>query len=116
MKINYFWIPEKIGKSIYIKEDKLPFFYPHLHRHVEIQITWVLSGEGTVIIGNNMKPFQSGDLFVIGANQPHLFKSNPCYFEPDSQKKIQQAAAFGPSKTCRKRIRTQEKTQPTCNA
>jgi AraC-like DNA-binding protein len=81
-------MPEKIGKSIHIKEDKLPYFYPHLHRHVEIQITWVLSGEGTVVIGNNMKPFQSGDLFVIGANQPHLFKSNPCYFEPDSRKKI----------------------------
>lgn len=88
MKIINFTMPEKIGKSIHIKEDKLPYFYPHLHRHVEIQITWVLSGEGTIVIGNNMKPFQSGDLFVIGANQPHLFKSNPCYFEPDSRKKI----------------------------
>jgi cupin superfamily acireductone dioxygenase involved in methionine salvage len=88
VKIINFTIPEKIGKSIHIKEDKLPYFYPHLHRHVEIQITWVLSGEGTIVIGNNMKPFQPGDLFVIGANQPHLFKSNPCYFEPDSRKKI----------------------------
>lgn len=72
----------------------LPYFYPHLHRHVEIQITWILAGNGTLVIGNNMQPFQSGDLFVIGANQPHLFKSDPCYFDQDSQKKIHSLSIF----------------------
>ena len=94
MKVINFTIPEKIGNSIHLKEDKLPYFYPHLHRHVEIQITWVLSGEGTLVIGNNMKPFQPGDLFVIGPNQPHLFKSDPCYFQPDSCKKIHSLSLF----------------------
>lgn len=94
MKVINFTIPEKIGSSVHVKEDKLSYFYPHLHRHVEIQITWVLSGEGTLVIGNNMQPFQSGDLFLIGANQPHLFKSDPCYFDPDSRKKIHSLSIF----------------------
>lgn len=94
MKVINFTIPEKIGSSIHVKEDKLPYFYPHLHRHVEIQITWILSGEGTLVIGNSMQPFQSGDMFVIGANQPHLFKSDPCYFDTDSRKKIHSLSIF----------------------
>jgi len=94
MKVIQFTIPEKIGSSLHIKEDKLPYFYPHLHRHIEIQMTWVISGEGTLIIGNNMHPFQSGDLFIIGANQPHLFKSDPGYFEPDSRKKMHSLSIF----------------------
>ena len=94
MKVINFTIPEKIGNSIHVKEDKLPFFYPHLHRHVEIQITWILSGKGTLVIGNNMKPFQSGDLFVIGANQPHLFKSDPSYFDSNNQDKVHSLNIF----------------------
>ncbi|MCE2848650.1 MAG: AraC family transcriptional regulator [Chitinophagaceae bacterium] len=72
----------------------MPFFYPHLHRHVEIQITWILAGKGTLVIGNNMKPFQSGDLFVIGANQPHLFKSDPSSFESNNQDKVHSLNIF----------------------
>ncbi|MFN5020078.1 MAG: AraC family transcriptional regulator [bacterium] len=94
MKVINFTIPEKIGNSIHVKEDKLPFFYPHLHRHVEIQITWILAGKGTLVIGNNMKPFQSGDLFVIGANQPHLFKSDPSSFESNNQDKVHSLNIF----------------------
>ena len=80
MKIVKFTIPVEIDNSIHLQEDKLPYFYEHLHRHTEIQITWVINGEGTLIVGNNMQPFNSGDLFVIGANQPHLFRSDPSYF------------------------------------
>jgi AraC-like DNA-binding protein len=94
MKVIQFTIPEKVGSCLHIKEDKLPYFYPHLHRHIEIQMTWVISGEGTLIIGNNMHPFQSGDLFIIGANQPHLFKSDPFYFEPESRKKMHSVSIF----------------------
>jgi len=94
VKVINFTIPEKIGNSIHVKEDKLPFFYPHLHRHVEIQITWILAGKGTLVIGNNMKPFQSGDLFVIGANQPHLFKSDPSSFESNNQDKVHSLNIF----------------------
>jgi len=94
MKVIQFTIPKKIGNSIHLQEDKLPYFYIHLHRHPETQITWVVSGEGTLIIGNNMQPFQSGDLFVIGANQPHLFKSDPSYFVASNRKKIHSLNIF----------------------
>ncbi len=94
MKIVQFTIPVEINNSIHLQEDKLPHFYEHLHRHNETQITWVISGEGTLIAGNTMQRFQSGDLFVIGANQPHLFKSDPSYFDESTRKNIHSLNIF----------------------
>ncbi len=84
MKIVQFTIPVVKDHSMHVQEDKLPHFYEHLHRHNETQITWVIKGEGTLIAGNNMLPFQPGDIFILGANQPHLFKSDAAYFEKES--------------------------------
>ena len=94
MKVVQFTIPVALDKSIYLQEDQLPHFYEHLHRHNEAQITWVIRGEGTLIAGNYMQRFQSGDVFVIGANQPHLFKSDPDYFDKRKKKSIHSLNIF----------------------
>lgn len=84
MKVIQFTIPVAKDNSIHVQEDVLPHFYEHLHRHNETQITRVLRGTGTLIAGSIMQPFKPGDIFVIGANQPHLFKSDQKYFQSDS--------------------------------
>ena len=94
MKVVQFTIPVTIDNSIHFQEDKLPNFYGHLHRHTETQLTWIISGEGTLIAGNYMQRFQAGDIFVIGANQPHLFKSDPSYFEEGTTKSIHSINIF----------------------
>ncbi len=94
MKVVQFTIPVTIDNSIHFQEDVLPHFYEHLHRHNETQISWVINGEGTFIAGNYMQRFQSGDFFVIGANQPHLFKSDLTYFEEGSGKHIHSLNIF----------------------
>ena len=77
MKVVQFTIPVSQEHSIMVQEDKLPHFYNHLHRHNETQITWIIKGEGTLIAGTAMQRFQSGDIYILGANQPHIFKSDP---------------------------------------
>src|SRR5215216_251361 len=94
MKVVQFTIPVAKDNSIHVQEDNLPHFYEHLHRHNEAQITWVIKGEGTLIAGNYMQPFHPGDIFIIGANQPHLFKSNPEYFDKESGKNIHSLNIF----------------------
>ena len=94
MKIVQFTLPVGIDNSMHLQEDKLPNFYEHLHRHKEIQLTWVISGEGTLIASNNMQRFTSGDLYIFGANQPHLFKSDPSYFIPGNNKSIHSLNIF----------------------
>lgn len=94
MKVIQFTIPVAKDKSIHVQEDLLPHFYEHLHRHHEIQITWVIKGNGTLIAGNYMQPFEPGDIFIIGANQPHLFKSDEGYFEKNSKQQIHSLNIF----------------------
>lgn len=88
MKVVQFTIPVSGNNLIHVQEDYLPHFYEHLHRHNETQITWVIKGEGTLIAGSHMQPFNEGDIFVIGANQPHLFKSNREFFDKESTRII----------------------------
>ncbi|WP_207531730.1 AraC family transcriptional regulator [Desertivirga arenae] len=94
MKVLPFTIPVPFDRTVIIQDEKLPYFYSHLHRHEEIQVTWVQEGEGTLIAGNNMHMFNSGEIFLLGANLPHLFKSDPSYFELNSQKNIHATTIF----------------------
>lgn len=76
MKVLSFTIPVAHDKTIIVQEDIASDFYPHLHRHEEIQLTLVLKGKGTLVVGNSMHAFGPSELFLIGANMPHVFKSD----------------------------------------
>jgi len=94
MKVLPFTIPVPHDHSIIVQEEVLPHFYTYLHRHAEIQITWIISGEGTLLAGNNMHVFREGEIYMIGANLPHLFKSDPAYFQSDSDKEVRTVTIF----------------------
>ena len=98
MKVLPFTVTVPDDKCVFSEQIELPFFYQYLHRHEEWQITWVQKGEGILVAGNNMHSFRPGDIFLIGANLPHLFKSNPEYFAADSNKNIKACSLyFSPS-------------------
>lgn len=80
MKVIQFKVPVAQAESVIVNEDVLPFFYEHIHRHKEMQLTLILKGEGTLIVGNYTQPFKTGDIYIIGANQPHIFKSDQSYY------------------------------------
>lgn len=89
MKVLQFTIPVPGDKNIIIRRDILPHFYHHLHRHDEIQLTWIQKGEGTLVVDNNMHTFGPNQIYYLGANQPHVFKSDPVYFTTKSIRKVQ---------------------------
>ena len=82
MKVLSFTVPVAKYDSIHVQEDVLPHFYEHFHRHKEIQIVHVIEGKGTLVVGNNMHPFHSGNIFILNANLPHVFKSDDAFFDP----------------------------------
>jgi len=94
MKVLQFTIPVAHNKSVIAQQEDMAYFYPHLHRHNEAQVTWIQEGEGTLIAGNNMHAFQPGEIYFIAADQPHLFKSTPEYFLPDSKKRVRALTIF----------------------
>ncbi|MBS7566772.1 helix-turn-helix domain-containing protein [Mucilaginibacter sp. Bleaf8] len=94
MKVLQFTLPVPHDKSVIAEQVTLPYFYPYLHRHQEAQITWIQEGDGTLITGNNMHTFTSGEIYLIGANTPHLFKSNPEYFEQGGTKNVKACSIY----------------------
>lgn len=78
MKVVQFTVPVS-NDTVVIEEDFLPFFYNYLHRHNEMQLTLVVKGEGTLIVDNYTQPFTAGDIYLIGPNQTHWFRSDHTY-------------------------------------
>ncbi|GJM31212.1 MAG: AraC family transcriptional regulator [Saprospiraceae bacterium] len=81
-------IPFKIQKSqdhaILVQVDKEAYFYDKLHYHPEIQITAIVRGEGIFYAGNSMTTFSEMEVFIIGADIPHLLKNHRAYYDEKS--------------------------------
>jgi AraC-like DNA-binding protein len=94
MRVVPFTIPVAQQQSVIVQEDRLPHFYPHLHRHNEAQITWIVKGSGVLMAGNYMQAFRPGNLYIIGANQPHVFKSDAAYFDKRKKQQVRALTLF----------------------
>jgi AraC-like DNA-binding protein len=76
MKIFPFQIPKPEHNALIYQEDKSLVFYDKFHQHEEIQVSLIIEGEGTLIVGNTINYYKKGDILVLGSNLPHVFKSN----------------------------------------
>ncbi len=81
MKVIPFQIPRSGNTSINVQVDQVPHLYNHLHQHPEIQVTLISQSSGTLIAGDYVGRFEAGDVFVIGSNQPHVFRNDAIYFK-----------------------------------
>ncbi|AUD03755.1 AraC family transcriptional regulator [Spirosoma pollinicola] len=83
MKPLLFRVPTIDDRSFRIEQDSAPHFYGHLHFHPEIQLTLIKQGEGTLIVGDKIDRFCQYDILLLGANLPHVLRSDPGYLELD---------------------------------
>lgn len=86
MKVVPFQIPKDGNEGIKIQQERLPHFYNHLHQHPEIQLTYIKESYGTIIAGDYVGPFAAGDIFMIGSNQPHVFRNDAVFFQSKKMK------------------------------
>lgn len=94
MKALPFKIPISGEESVVVEEDIQPHFYTYLHQHEEVQLTWILKGEGTLLAGNYTGNFGSGDIYWFGPNQPHVFRCDAVYFQNKTRLKAQSISVF----------------------
>lgn len=76
MKALTFKIPAISNASIKVERDLMEKFYSHYHTHEELQLIWMVKGEGTAFIGDKILPFKDGELYLVSSNLPHVFKSD----------------------------------------
>ncbi|MEO9965657.1 MAG: AraC family transcriptional regulator [Reichenbachiella sp.] len=94
MKVLPFKIPKTDDSSFRVQVDQMPYFYDILHQHPESQITLIVKGHGTIIQGDYIGNFQAGDLYIFGANVPHVLKSDPVYYEEGSTRECHAICVF----------------------
>lgn len=80
-KVISFQIPKSQKEFVRYQEDRGNHFYDKLHQHPQWQLTMIEVGKGQFLSGDYVGRFQSGDVFLVGENVPHVFRSDPEYFE-----------------------------------
>ncbi len=85
MKVVPFQIPKNTQEAFRVQVDDMPHLYNHLHQHPEIQLTVIKESHGTLVAGDYVGPFHAGDVFVIGSNQPHVFRNDEKFFRKRSR-------------------------------
>ena len=76
MKVLPFKIPKSKDIALIYQEDEGEIFYDKLHQHEEIQLCLIVKGQGSLVIGDSINEYSSGDILIIGSNLPHVFKSD----------------------------------------
>lgn len=82
MKVLPFTIPKPKRDALIIQEDYQMGFYGFLHRHEELQISYIAQGEGVLIVGDTISSYTTGDVIILGSNVPHVFKTNEKVKQP----------------------------------
>tara|TARA_R110000868_G_scaffold15251_2_gene69614 strand:+ start:2432 stop:3277 length:846 start_codon:yes stop_codon:yes gene_type:complete len=71
-----FKIPKPEQDALVFQVDYGASFYDKLHQHKEIQISLIVEGEGTLLVGDSVNDYAKNDVLIIGSNIPHVFKSD----------------------------------------
>jgi AraC-like DNA-binding protein len=76
LKVLPFVIPKPDKAGLIYQVDKVNLFYDKLHQHEEIQLSYIVEGSGTLVVGDTINNYNKGDILVIGSAIPHVFKSD----------------------------------------
>ena len=76
MKVLPFKIPKPELNALIFQEDKGEILFDKLHQHEEIQMSLIVEGEGTLVVGDTVNDYEQGDVLIIGSYLPHVFKSD----------------------------------------
>jgi len=93
-KSIFFRIPKTGKEGFLVQHDHLPFFYDCLHYHPELQLKYIIQGTGDLFVSDSITHFEPGNLFLIGSNQSHVFKSDAKYFRNEDNLQSSSVSIF----------------------
>lgn len=69
-------IPLKTDRTYIVREFHSDALVYPIHQHPQYEISYVIKGEGTRIVGDHVGRFLPGDLVLVGPNLPHRWISD----------------------------------------
>lgn len=73
-------IDSNADNSFVARTDTVSHFYTKWHFHPELELTHIIHGKGNRFVGDSIEFFEDGDLVLVGANLPHVWKNDVSYF------------------------------------
>jgi len=94
MRVHPFRVPATVENAIGLQEDHVPHFYDIFHQHQEIQLTLIEESTGTLFLDDYVGEFRPGNVFVMGANVPHVFKNDKLYYHQDNPEQAKSTSIY----------------------
>jgi len=83
MKPRFHKLPQLSDSSFSIARTHHYHSWNDWHYHQELEVILIEEGEGTRFIGDRIDPIVPGELFLIGANLPHMFRYSEHLYESE---------------------------------
>lgn len=80
---------KELKKSFNFFKVEKPYMEPFWHHHPEIELTYIVKGQGTRFVGNSILPYFENDLVLVGSHLPHTWVSLL-----DAKNEVQKAFVF----------------------
>lgn len=81
MKAHFHLVPRSIERSYLSRHHILPNFGTVWHYHPEIELHYIVRGEGVRFVGDNISNFESDEMLLLGENLPHMWRCSDKYFQ-----------------------------------
>jgi AraC-like DNA-binding protein len=85
MKPQLLKVSKGLVESFSARNDTIPDVNNRWHYHPEVELVYFKKGHGTQFIGDNISPFRAGDIVLVGANLPHYWQFDDCFFLQPSE-------------------------------
>lgn len=76
MKAKFHQVPKLLDHTFSLRHDIVPQFGTLWHYHPEIELHYLIKGEGIKFIGDTISNFSEDELILLGSNIPHTWKCN----------------------------------------
>lgn len=84
MRPRFHKVPMQIQSSFSIRHTVVPFG-TMWHYHPELELHYIIKGEGVRFIGDNISNFSAGEFILLGGNLPHTWHCNEEYLQKSGQ-------------------------------
>jgi len=68
------------NKRLSILEKEKPCLDSEWHYHAEYELIYITKSFGIRFVGDNVSPFNSGDLVLVGPSLPHLWRNDASFY------------------------------------
>ncbi len=89
MKPHFHLVPKSLENSFSIRHDKQKYFPTIWHFHPELELHFMIKGEGVRFIGDNISNFSSGEILLMGENLPHSWRCSEEYYSENSNENVE---------------------------